>query len=164
MSLKIGFRKVFAKSSKKVSEEISTEEENGRHCRLSHGQVLTTLTYEHGIHDIQRLHSGECRIRLRRNQPREIFRTHLNAVSAHTLEGALVSREKEMTRGATNTTGGVSNDGNLINAPRIGHDRPSSNRKNRTEDKSGARRSLLSDVETFEIFITLYFLLFFFFF
>lgn len=43
---------------------------------MSLGQVLTTFTYEHGIHDIQRLHSGEYRIRLRRNQPREIFRTH----------------------------------------------------------------------------------------
>lgn len=52
-------------------------------------------------------------------------------------------REKEMQRGVTNS-GGVSNDGNLIDAPQIGRDRPSSNRKNRTEDKIGAQR-LFSD-------------------
>lgn len=52
------------------------DEQNRRHYRLSFGQVLTTFTYEHGIRDIQRLHRGECRIRLPRNQPREIFRTH----------------------------------------------------------------------------------------
>lgn len=70
--------------------------------------------------------------------------SHLNAVSAHTLEGALVDAEKKRKRDAVTNSGGVSNDGNLIDAPRIGRDRPSSNRKNRTEDKIGAQR-LFSD-------------------
>lgn len=44
-------------------------------------------------------------------------------------------KRKRDARAVTNN-GGVSNDGNLINAPRIGHDRPSSNRKNRKEEKN----------------------------
>lgn len=44
-------------------------------------------------------------------------------------------KRKRDARALTNN-GGVSNDGNLINAPRIGHDRPSSNRKNRREEKN----------------------------
>lgn len=54
-------------------------------------------------------------------------------------------KRKRDARAVTNN-GGVSNDGNLINAPRIGHDRPSSNRKRR---KIEAHQRLLSD-ETFK--------------
>lgn len=56
------FKKFFPKGDL-FRKEISRSK-NRRHCRLSFGQVLTTFTYEHGIRDIQRLHSGECRIRL----------------------------------------------------------------------------------------------------